>query len=365
MNINQMKEAIKKFRAADFSGLKDEELRAKAQKLQAKQGGFTLLELLVVITLLAALATAALVAYEGLGENAADASTANSLVSAEAAIRNYRAVENKYPNQWDNLANLDGTILDASNNPLGAQLLLADKTKAFFGQVTLTVPADLTAAGIERSISQALQAVGINELQTLTSAATFTNAIPNLSFNESAPGVTNRANELELWDEDNDAFLVAHGTALAAAANYAVSIVPAGGTGTCTVGAAGPSLRSPFVGDPLTDSSNLNLINDGIDDDACTLVLALGYGKDVPGTTMDSRVAIGQVPTAATADVNPATHYARAIALFQVGEDGSDGSVADGVISATEIFPKARLIGMVDPEGRAIDSTLAAANAGA
>lgn len=351
-----MKEALKKFRAADFSGLKDEALRAKAQKLQAKQGGFTLLELLVVITLLATLATAALVAYEGIGENAQDTATANNLISAESSIRNFRAVENRYPNQWDNLANLDGGITG------GAFSLLADQTKAFFGQVTLTVPTDLTADGIERSISQALQAVGINELQTLTDAATFTNAIPNLSFNESAPGVSVAANELELWDEDNDAFLVAHGAALAAAANYSISIVPAGGNGTaCTVGAAGPSLRSPFVGDPLTDSRNLNLINDAIDDDACALVLALGFGKDVPGTTIDSRVAISQVPTAATANVNPATHYARAIALFQVANDDDE----DGVIELNEIFPKARLIGMVDPEGRIIDQTLAGANAGA
>ncbi|MDT8371360.1 MAG: hypothetical protein RQ783_05110 [Gammaproteobacteria bacterium] len=47
MNITQMKSAIKKFRSADVSVIKDDALRAKAQKLQGKQCGFTLLELLV------------------------------------------------------------------------------------------------------------------------------------------------------------------------------------------------------------------------------------------------------------------------------------------------------------------------------
>jgi prepilin-type N-terminal cleavage/methylation domain-containing protein len=351
MNINQMKEAIKKFRAADFSGLKDEELRAKAQKLQAKQGGFTLLELLVVITLLATLATAALVAYEGLGENAADASTANSLVSAEAAIRNYRAVEGRYPNQWDNLANLDGGTTG------GAFSLLADQTKSFFGQ-WIEPKADTN--GMLAAVGEALAEVGIDEFQTINGGTVPVGTVPNLAFNESGGA---GASELALW---NGALNVVWKDATFAATNVALSIVPAGGNGTsCIAGTGGPSLRSTFGGTDLTDSSNLNLINDAIDDNACTLVLALGYGKDVPGTTIDSRVAIGQVPTAATANVNPATHYARAIALFQVGEDGFNGGTVDGIISSTEIFPKARLIGMVDPEGRAIDSTLAAANAGA
>lgn len=39
-------------------------------KLRADQGGFTLLELLVVITLIAALAVGALIAYDGVGDKA-------------------------------------------------------------------------------------------------------------------------------------------------------------------------------------------------------------------------------------------------------------------------------------------------------
>lgn len=356
-----MKEALKKFRAADFSGLKDEALRAKAQKLQAKQGGFTLLELLVVITLLATLATAALVAYEGIGENAQDTATANNLISAESSIRNFRAVENRYPNQWDNLANLDGdttgVVAADGSGGTGALELLAPVTKLFFGQ--LVINSDDT---IIDEIAGSLNAVGIDEFQTLTAAATFTNAaVPNLSFNESAEGVAPPASELELSGTANatGTFAAYDDTDIATATGVALSIVPSGAQGTCTVNTI--AINTNFAGVTELDSNKLNLINDALGNDDCHLVIAAGFGKDVPGTTLGSRVSIAQAPTAATANVNPATNYARYIALFQVGED-TDGN---GNIDATEILPRARLIGVVDPEGHVVDQAIAGANADA
>lgn len=364
MNINQMKEALKKFRAADFSGLKDEALRTKAQKLQAKQGGFTLLELLVVITLLATLATAALVAYEGIGENAQDVASANNILAAESSIRNYRAVENVYPNQWDNLANLDGTTPGTT----GTEPLLADATKAFLGQWVTTPAATLAGGTVLEAVVQALGAVGIDELQTLDETTTYTNAIPNLSWNESAPGLTaGGASELEFvfdpvtgaatdiqWDE-----------VTRLGSPVALSIVPSGGddeteaASTCT--ADGATISTAYDGTTtVNDNSTLNLINDALSDDKCSLVIAVGFGKDVPGTTIDSRVAIGQAPTAGTENVNPATNYARYIALFQVAEDEDNSATID----ANEVFSKARLIGVVDPEGRTLDAAIAGANQG-
>lgn len=363
MNINQMKEAIKKFRAADFSGLKDEKLRAKAQKLQAKQGGFTLLELLVVITLLAALATAALVAYEGIGENAQDTATANNVISAESSIRNFRAVEDRYPNQWDNLTNLSGalgTIAVDGTGGDGAMSLLAPATKQFFGQWVVDTA---TADDVWIEVARALNAVGIDELQTLQNTSTFSaDIVPNLAFNESAPGVTNPADELAFTYTAGAPATVTVGYGASNPTTFALSIVPSGAAGTCT--ADGVSIASTFSGTALTDSTALNLINDALDDDGCHLVLALGFGKDVPGTTLGSRVAIAQVPTAGTANVNPANNYARYIALFHVGSADEDGTTPTN-ITAADILPKARLIGVVDPEGRIIDQAIAGANAGA
>lgn len=327
------------------------------KKLQARQGGFTLLELLVVITLIATLATAALVAYEGIGQNAGDAAASNNILSAESSIRNYRAVEGRFPNQWDNLANLTGAGLSPA--VAGAQSLLAPQTRDAFGQ--WVVPN--TTSGLWTNVAIALRAVGIDELQTLQDTSTFLPGnVPNLAFNESNPQAENdlaRADELEIRNG---------GTVFyrnAARTSFALSIVPSDtGDGTTVGGctALGASLNRTFNGATVTSSRAINLVNDALDDDGCHLVLALGFGKDVPGTTLNSRVAISQAPTAVSANINPNTSYARYIALFHLGSADEDGATPTAIQDA-DILPRARLIGIVDPEGRLVDQTLSGANA--
>jgi len=367
MNIKQMKATISKFRAADVSIIKDEKLRAKAQKLQAKQGGFTLLELLVVITLLATLATAALVAYEGIGENADAAAAANNIIVSESSIRNFRAVEDVYPNQWDNLANLDGTVdgtnatVTAGTDPTGAAALLAGDTLETFGAWTI---ADTDAAAAQATwdaVANALNSVGINELQTLTSGTTFNaNVVPNLAFNESST-------DIATGDSADELGFAANGDATydgSAATAVSLSIMPSDtGNGTTAGGctAAGASLATAFDGTASLDSTALNLINDSLDDDGCHLVLALGFGKDVPGTTAGSRVAFSQVPTVGTDDINPAENYSRLIALYHLGSADEDGTTPTEV-TAADIFNTPRLVGLVDAEGRNLDQIIAEAN---
>jgi prepilin-type N-terminal cleavage/methylation domain-containing protein len=355
MNIKQMKSAISKFRA-DVSVIKDDALRAKAQKLQAKQGGFTLLELLVVITLLATLATAALVAYEGIGENADATAAANNVIVAESSIRNFRAVEDVYPNQWDNLSNFDGTVdgtnATAATGYTGAASLLAADTLETFGAWTIGDTDAAAAQAVWDAVAASLNSVGINEFQTLNSNSTFGNDnVPNLAFNESNPENTaNPANELEV-DANGDADWGGATTAVS------ISIFPSGGAaGTCEAG--GADLSTAFDGTAPTTSAALNLINDALADDECHLVLALGLGKDVPGTTLGSRVAFSQVPTVGTDDINPAENYSRLIALYHMGtEDGTANTV-----TAADIVNTPRLIGLVDGEGRTVDQMLAEAN---
>ena len=318
--------------------------------MKAKQQGFTLLELLVVITLLAVLSVGALVAYEGIGENASNVSAANNIKTADSAIRAFRAVENRYPNQWDNLANLGGEVVG------GAFETLAPATRAFFGQVV-----GLTAANAPvQAAMMSLARVGVTEYQTLTTAAVRpANVPPNEFFNESAPGVNVPADEIEVelnadgtFDQINQA-------------TFAMSIVPSGGAaGTCTFD--GINLAQNFLAatEPtvagLGASTKLNRINDALDADGCHLVVALGFGKDVPGTTLGSRVAISTAPTYTNGTViNPANNYARYIALFHLGSDDEDN--ANDAVDQGELFERARLLAVVDTEGRNIDTAIAGA----
>jgi prepilin-type N-terminal cleavage/methylation domain-containing protein len=317
-----------------------------------QQQGFTLLELLVVITLLAVLSVGALVAYEGIGENASNVAAANNIKTADSSIRAYRAIENVYPNQWDNLANLTGAATSGTVN--GTVGLLSDATRNFFGQWEVE---NAGTDAVWAAAANALNRVGINELQTLRETSTVNLALvsPNEALNESAPGVSVPADELS-WEES----VTAPDYSGASQTTFNISTVPSNTTTTCET-AGGANLAQNLSAAPETLSTKLNRINDNLDDDGCHLVVALGFGKDVPGTTLGSRVAISTAPTYTNGNiVNPATNYARYVALFHLGSADEDGATPT-VIQAADILATPRLLAVVDTEGRNIDQSIAGA----
>jgi len=292
--------------------------------LKSKQQGFTLLELLVVITLLAVLAVGALVAYEDVGDNAEAAAAANANVTLDSAIRTYRAVEKVYPNQWDVLATTTGSAIST----------LPSAASGIFGALSL---ADAT---VYAGVSNALLAAGIDELQYMT-AVLQPGINPNRAHNESVnPDATER-------DVDTQADVPF------------ISIVPSGGAGgACQVGATGVSLASAFSRTLTASDANSiqNRFNDSMEADECHLVVALGFGSDAAASTTSSKVAISQAPTYTRVNsVNPATDYARYIGLFQVATSNEAGTATE------EFLDKARLVAVITPDGRVIDDAIAAA----
>lgn len=297
--------------------------------LKSKQKGFTLLELLVVITLLAVLSVGALVAYEGIGDSAQSTAAANNIAGADRAIRNYRAVTQNYPDQWDMLVTTTGTSTG----------FMADATEAAFG--VMSAPA---AGAFKDAFDAAFANVGITELQTRVALAPTPGVDPNLQHNEGAVGA-------DVLEDDFDSF-----------AFY--SILPTFGTAACQIEGAAPATFTKINGDAFTaaDGQRQNLINDYLGADECHLVVALGFGHDAAHSTNNSNVAISTSPTFTSKNINPATNYARYVALFHVGGDGERGGAKDQNITAAEIFDKARLLAVVDTEGNVIDEQIANSN---
>ncbi|MDX8127534.1 prepilin-type N-terminal cleavage/methylation domain-containing protein [Methylomonas sp. OY6] len=304
------------------------------KRLQHRQAGFTLLELLVVITLIATLATAALVAYEGIGDSAQATAASNSTSTADGAIRNYRAVTQKYPDQWDNLVVGSGASAGA------APAFLATVTASKFANWALPAsPSTFRAA-----VVTALESVGITELQQRTQVAATGTIEPNLQHNEGAVGGVG-VSEDDWTAISNVAILPTYGDV--------------GGTPTaCTLPGGMPTTKLDASTITATDALRQNTINDTLEDDQCNLVIALGFGHDAAHSTSNSSVAISTAPTFVSQAINPATSYARYIALFHVAQDtNEDASFAD-----SEVFNKARLLAVVDTEGRMIDENIAAQN---
>ena len=92
------------FASVEVSGIEDAELRAKARKLKAKQAGFTLLELLVVVAILAALAGIATVAFKDTDARASAAAHVAMMNELNKGVWNYAKLNHgTFPDGYDSL----------------------------------------------------------------------------------------------------------------------------------------------------------------------------------------------------------------------------------------------------------------------
>ena len=310
-------------------------LQMKLKQLQSKQKGFTLLELLVVITLLAVLSVGALVAYEGIGDTAAATAASSNTAGADRAIRNYRAITQNYPDQWDSLVTAGG---------LTPAFLQATKTQVAFARLSVPVAPILTPTVFRTAFNSAFSNVGITTLQVRLLAPTTALVEPNLQHNEGATTVGGVAAVSDTLIRDT--------------ANF--SILPSFGTAACSVNTVAMGTKLNGLAMTAADGLRQNVINDSLGSTQCNLVLAVGFGHDAAHSTAASTVAISTAPTFVSKLINPAVSYARYIALFHVG---SDNVTVDNNITAGEIFKKARLLAVVDTEGNVIDQNIASQSA--
>ena len=290
--------------------------------LNKKQGGFTLLELLVVITLLAILSVGALMAYDGLTESAQAAAKSNNTAALDRSIRAYATIAQKYPNNYDHLVTNTGASLTFA----------AEITNTHLASVNISDPA------FRAVFDKMFEEKGIDTIKVRQIAAMTPDLVPNLQHTNGA------------------------GTDVSATAISAINafaIVPdSNGAGLpCSI--AGTAVANKLNAEVVSieDANHLNALNNALEIQSCDFIVAFGFGHDAAHSTFKSRAEIATAPTHTTADVNPAKNYARYVALFRVGADKN----ADDNIDATELFDKPRLLNVVCAEGHPIDEELAEA----
>jgi prepilin-type N-terminal cleavage/methylation domain-containing protein len=115
-------ELVKKFSTVEVNDIQDAKLRKQAKKLKSKQGGFTLLELLVVVSILAAIAGTATIALQDTDARASAAAHVAMMDELNKGIRTFRVLNgNQLPNNFDSL--LTTTVADAAASGIAATLL--------------------------------------------------------------------------------------------------------------------------------------------------------------------------------------------------------------------------------------------------
>jgi len=145
-----------KFADVKENDIQDAELRSKFRKLKAKQGGFTLLELLVVVAILAAIAGTASLALQDTDARASAAAHVAMMDELNKGIRSYRVLnKNSLPNNFDSL--IQTSASDAATTA-----------------ATLSVAAieDIALIDLPAGAAEILVGGGISNLQYVSTALT-------------------------------------------------------------------------------------------------------------------------------------------------------------------------------------------------
>jgi len=112
--LKNRKSLAKQFSKVQLDDIKDDALRAKFKKLNGKQGGFTLLELLVVVAILAAIAGTAAIALQDTDARASAAAHVAMMDELNKGIRTFRVLnKNQLPNNLDSLVAGDTVAIDS------------------------------------------------------------------------------------------------------------------------------------------------------------------------------------------------------------------------------------------------------------
>ncbi len=289
-----------------------------------KQSGFTLLELVIVIAILAVIGGAALVAYDGLDKKAAKSQATFNLAAIDKGVRMSKVITGNYPDDLDLVVQSDSTLAD----PTGTTAVSAD-TGGFFSRV----PRSIEGTDNDQSTGD-----GLFSMYALT--AEMVTAFDEVGI-DSVRGIT-----------------IANDTAAISLANRAFDAAP---TGVGTEAAVATGLVVPIIKTQNHGAANSNDLAaiTGLAADTTHIVVALGLGNNSSIVSDDVTVNSGNFSEAPFYADLASTEYGRFYLLFHIASD--TGGTADE-IDANEVFSEARFVGVLDAEGNWLDQEFADAN---
>lgn len=318
--------------------------------------GLTLLELLVVVAILAAIAGAALVAYDGLASKGARGVAAHGIRGVDQALRTFKVVQGTLPTNFDAplLANTTftnppaadrilATVVGTNRSPDGTlgglfpglhpKLIGSDTVTTTELEITennRTADGKFSYWSLEANQAAALINAGIKTLRYIDPAFIQddlggTSAATTVASN--APAIPNR-----VFDDPSRGF----GVSVPVATGLVVPIIDSLGNGA-------------------SDSSRLKDIA-GLNPNIAHIVVPLGVGNNCTLVSKSSGPnSVGMAEAPYYADVEK-DQYGRYFVLLRLASDGNgDGDFAD----AGETLEKAEILSVFDSKGDWLDEEYA------
>lgn len=352
---------VEKFDRVDTALIKDESLRQQTIKLKGKrnQGGFTLLELLVVVTILAIIGGAMISSFGGQEAKAARGVATNVLAGVEDAVRIYQASAGALPNNLESLAcapfdfatftSTPGAITNTAAPVTGITTTAAYKfggtsnAPGIGGGLGAKLAGKFDLMALTAGATTALNDAGVTELRYAVTAACDNDAATTesvTSFGSTDAAFGDDSHFLINMDIPNQAFEDPR-------PDTATTLKNRGRGFSGTLAANAPIM----VWNKGTLGYNNAKVGAGADD--ILVGMGIGQASDLVGT--GTNAAFGKAPFYGQVGKDKYAHY---VALVNIGNSGVDAlplTADDSYLTEGKAFVQA----VVDARGDFLDEEIA------